>query len=120
MAAQQISTQVTAVDEMLVVWKWFEKMDKSERRKFLESVITFVTPHKLFALAQQMTVAAPAPTPESQSNCFSFQDKLSFFRKLLSKWTEKEANDFLTGLEDIDYPAMCHLYDQIASTAQEP
>lgn len=110
-----------ALAEMRVVWKWFEEWNTAQRRDFLERLVPLVTPHKLFALTQQLTVDVDAATCSTiPSQYRSFQDRWTLFNRLLSKWTEKEANAFLNGLEDIDYAAMCRFYDLIASTAQEP
>ena len=109
--------------QMRVVWKWFEEWDTAQRREFLERLVPLVTPNKLFALAQKLAVSVvvdSATCSTIPNQCHSFQDKWAFFNRLLSKWTEKEANVFLNGLEDIDYTAMCRFYDHLASTAQEP
>ena len=108
-----------ALVEMRVVWKWFVEWDTAQRREFLERLVPLVTPNKLFALTQRLTVdATTCSTIPSQYR--SFQDRWTMFNGFLSRWTEKEANAFLNGLEDIDYAAMCRFYDLIASTAQEP
>ena len=111
------STQTTA-DGMQIVWEWFEEWDADQRRQFLEKVVPLLTPHKLFALTQHLTVT-PGPL-SAPLQCQSFQEKFAYFQQVLAKWTTNEANAFLSSLEDIDYPAMCHFYDLVASTAQEP
>ena len=113
--AMAASTQATAV-EMQIVRKWFEDWDGNLRRKFLEKVVPLLTPHKLFAMTQNLTVTSPS----APFQCHCFQEKFAYFQQVLAKWTTNEANAFLSCLEDIDYPAMCHFYDLVASTAQEP
>ena len=109
-------------EEMECCWMWFQQWSEAERKTFFEKLAPRVTPHKLFALTERMSISSLPTAGDVRfkaSECRSFEDQIAFFHLCLDQWTADEANTFVNGLEEIDYLSVMFLYDLIAESVNQ-
>lgn len=114
------SSRPVAVDMDYMI-QWFKNWTFPQRIAFLESVVSKVVPHKLFAMASRLSLQQQTEVPylDNPLQCNCFEEQLTFCHKCLDKWTADDCNHFLNILEDIDRIALYQFYDMIAATAGE-
>ena len=113
------STKTSTEEEMQIFWEWFKQWGEAERRLFLEKLLPKITPHKLFAMTENM-LSGQKSAPSSWRECGTFEEQLLYFHTCLDRWTAEEGNRFLDHLEEIDYGVMSEFYDKIAAAVKEP
>lgn len=109
-------------EEMEQCWSWFQQWSDHERKTFFEKLAPRVTPHKLFAMTERMSLSSMPTSSDTQykaSDCRSFEDQIAFFHLCLHQWTADEGNAFVNRLEEIDYLSVMYLYDLIAESVKE-
>ena len=107
-------------EEMECCWMWFQQWSDDQRKTFFKKLAPRVTPHKLFALTERMSLSStPADARLKASECRTFEDQIVFFHLCLNQWTADEANAFVNGLEEIDYLSVMFLYDLIAESVNQ-
>ena len=107
-------------EQVRIMWKWFKEWDSHQRKLFLESLVPKVVPNKLFSQLSRLNMKSSSQnTSMNVYECQTFENQLRFIHSCLDNWTADKANDFVTGLEEIDRTAVYTFYDMIAATVGE-
>jgi len=101
--------------EVSLVTSWFSSWDVAKKEHFLDRLVAKVTPDKLFALTQFVTLSESERVVSE--SCTTFKDQVEYFDRCFANWSTEQRNYFVNKLESIDYNVMCTFYDKVASTA---
>ena len=103
-----------------VFTKWFELWSKEQRALFLDKLVSYVSPNKLFSLMENLGQVLPSPNTVLVQNCDTFDDQIVCVLAYVKSWTACTCNDLMSRLEEVDYSLVCEFYDKVALTVQEP
>ena len=101
--------------EISLVTSWFSSWDVAKKEHFLDRLVAKVTPDKLFALTQFVTLSESERVVSE--SCTTFKDQVEYFDRYFANWSTEQRNYFVNKLESVDYNVMCAFYDKVASTA---
>ena len=101
--------------EVRLICGWFYSWNVEKRRQFLDRLVAKVTPDKLFALAQAVSLSESEQI--SAEGCTTFSNQIKYFEHCFAGWSTEQRNYFVNLLENIDYNVVCAFYDKVACTA---
>lgn len=105
--------------EVHVFHEWFQSLNSSKRRAFLDKLVSLATPEKLFAQVER-AMASSESLPATWEECHNFEEQATFCRRCMEKWSATQANAFMNSLEEIDQTVVYEFYDKVARTVSEP
>jgi len=103
--------------QVRLICSWFSSWDAAKRARFLDRLVAKVTPEKLFALTQSVSLSEREQIASESS--ITFHDQVKYFEHCFARWSTDQRNYFVNMLENIDYNVVCAFYDKVASTAGE-
>ena len=101
--------------EMRIVLSWFSCWTDQQKYQFIDILASKAIPRKVCSLLGAMeSLSLEQATQLDVFNC-----QLRMFDKWFLRWTDKDRNLFINGLEEIDYQTVQYFYEKVSQTAQQ-
>ncbi|XP_062850012.1 uncharacterized protein C14orf119 homolog [Trichomycterus rosablanca] len=100
------------LQEQRCVLNWFFGWGPSQRKRFLEDLISKAVPRKVSSLLEQLNTLQVKDRPPNIFEC-----QIRLWTQWFESWSEEERNAFLTNLEEKDPNFVAQFFRELASTA---
>ena len=101
--------------EIQCVLHWFQSWSPLQKGDFLKDLVDKAVPEKVSTLFDALSALDVKDKPPSIFKC-----QIQLFNQWFEVWTDKERNDCMRMIEEIDPEFIARFSDAVASTALQP